>query len=618
MANNQPIPIQPKKRGRLKKSGDDTQKTTKLSQGSIALKQPKSQNIGTMKRRGRPKKLELTDDTKGRDIANKTMSLPTDLEISSTNAFEQSNSKQNATPTTSKPNSKSDPNNLVASLDKPKSPNDSSSVMRSEDTAEVIVTTEKHDITAHNPHSPKVQVLKKRGRPRKIIDKNTEPKVKRPRGRPPKTVNDSSRLKNSLESLGVHQADSNIHQQSNIPKVSCKLENSPRRKVKLSRGNTDIAFSGEKDLQANDNSLNNVAEINKDIFLNFKKNQEKPTKPNTILDDSYDVFSFDNNGNSNFVIPEDAFTPQIPKKVTDSKPDTLIPLAPLREKLELIDTNIEFSEDNASVLSSPVQSPSEQDDGPLRHSSTPLKQHTREEKEITHSTNSVNDIDQHTDFHNVSGAHVFTSAEKETSSKAQIIPDEWSLSISFHDVNGHGTPDLSPASINSSISIKHPPSSPDVPKQLKKDTSTSTSTSPSLPLEYSQSEIDEPLLEQCLPVWPSTGSELLSTLNKDILTLNGYFHDLLLYINKNDSTLGSDITGDLTFFLNQMPKNELNMLFHEWLTTKGNEIYKNFEREVETKLNVLKKQFNNAIQMVEEIESDEVLFDLAKRFKLKF
>ena len=60
------------------------------------------------------------------------------------------------------------------------------------------------------------------------------------------------------------------------------------------------------------------------------------------------------------------------------------------------------------------------------------------------------------------------------------------------------------------------------------------------------------------------------------------------------------------------------MLFHEWLTTKGNEIYKNFEREVETKLNVLKKQFNNAIQMVEEIESDEVLFDLAKRFKLKF
>lgn len=95
-----------------------------------------------------------------------------------------------------------------------------------------------------------------------------------------------------------------------------------------------------------------------------------------------------------------------------------------------------------------------------------------------------------------------------------------------------------------------------------------------------------------------------------------YFHDLLVYMNKNDATLGEDRDGDLAFFIEQMPASELDMTFTHWVDEKLKTMKQEFKEECGAKLSFLKKDFEQACNSINSLDDDEALLKIAASLEL--
>ncbi|QEU62854.1 Bir1 [Kluyveromyces lactis] len=470
------------------------------------------------------------------------------------------------------------------------------------------------------------QAPRKRGRPKKLRDETAEPKVKRPRGRPPKDkVNkDKNQSASNTEKLPENQWTLNDIISGRMQQKD-QLEASPKKKIKLAKTAAQLGINDSKGSQVGETSFMQSVEKNKDVFLDFKKNKEKATKPNTILDDSYDVFSFDNNGTSNFVIPEEAFPAQGSKK---NKTEKSSPMKPLKEQLELIDTDIAFSDESENdsdyspnenqdrVNSSPVQSLPDRERDFLRPKQNPID----EPGLATDVSKAQNRMEQGTDISNelVESQANKLGADNRERRTSNRLSDEWSLSLTFQDVNGQGTPDASPSN-KPKVSFGPLPSSPDVNTKAVINNSNHSTDHPHLDQKYLDAEsITQTTPIESLPKWNVLDNSELSSLSEDVLTLNKYFSDLLLYMNKVDASLASDLTGELTFFINSMPNEELALNFKNWIDQKGKEIFESFETTINTKIETLQRQFSTAKEFIQQIDDDSVLLEFANRFNIDF
>ncbi|CDO94362.1 unnamed protein product [Kluyveromyces dobzhanskii CBS 2104] len=438
---------------------------------------------------------------------------------------------------------------------------------------------------------------RRRGRPKKVRDESAEPKVKRPRGRPPKEKHDKDRPQQVLNTEKLYENQWTL--------------------------NNMISINDSKGSHVEDTSLLKPTEKNKDVFLNFKKNQEKATKPNTILDDSYDVFSFDNNGTSNFVIPEDALPSQSAKKNNSQKTS---PMKPLKEQLELIDTNIQFSDENESDIDYSIsESQNEGSSSPVQSPSDPRLDSLRPDEELKVLTGPTNDLAKSQNILEKGPttlkeekSRVNSLGENSCKATSPHLSEEWSLSLSFQDVKGQGTPDASPLS-ERNTSFKPIHSSPN----LVTDVASQKPESLKQTEQGAQSSSENDLLTKFsaikeLPSWQALNSNLLTLLDGDITTLNEYFNDLLSYMNKTDASLASDTTGELTFFINNMPNEELALKFNNWIDQKANEIFMSFENKINNKVTTLHHQFEIAKELIQGIDNDAVLIEFANRFNIKF
>lgn len=91
-----------------------------------------------------------------------------------------------------------------------------------------------------------------------------------------------------------------------------------------------------------------------------------------------------------------------------------------------------------------------------------------------------------------------------------------------------------------------------------------------------------------------------------------YFKNLLRYINNNDSTLSNDLDGDLNFFINQIPDNELDLTFNDWIDIKVSEVKADFIKKTDKKTELIKKEFESIQKRIEDLDDDNILRTMAK------
>lgn len=108
-------------------------------------------------------------------------------------------------------------------------------------------------------------------------------------------------------------------------------------------------------------------------------------------------------------------------------------------------------------------------------------------------------------------------------------------------------------------------------------------------------------------------NEKIFKMDEDKNLVKNYFHDMLRYINNNDATLANDRDGDLTFFMKQMPSEEMEIPFSQWIMKKKKALQKEFQDDVKQKLRKLRDEFNHAIENIETIENEETLIAMAER-----
>lgn len=95
-----------------------------------------------------------------------------------------------------------------------------------------------------------------------------------------------------------------------------------------------------------------------------------------------------------------------------------------------------------------------------------------------------------------------------------------------------------------------------------------------------------------------------------------YFHDLLVYINKNDATLANDHDGELTYFMRQMPPEEVDMTFTTWVESKLDKIKMDFARDCEEKMRTLRMDFERTQDFISSLEDEETITSIARRLNL--
>lgn len=118
------------------------------------------------------------------------------------------------------------------------------------------------------------------------------------------------------------------------------------------------------------------------------------------------------------------------------------------------------------------------------------------------------------------------------------------------------------------------------------------------------------------PKRSTSNEENMYKIDEDRLLVRTYFHDMLKYINNHDATLANDKDGDLAFFIKQMPKEEMEIPFSQWILRKKEAVKREFQENVQGKLRKLRNEFNRVIENVEAIEDEKILIDLAEKLGL--
>ncbi|CCE61812.1 hypothetical protein TPHA_0B01390 [Tetrapisispora phaffii CBS 4417] len=102
--------------------------------------------------------------------------------------------------------------------------------------------------------------------------------------------------------------------------------------------------------------------------------------------------------------------------------------------------------------------------------------------------------------------------------------------------------------------------------------------------------------------------------DKDFEIVKEYFQSLLKYVNVNDAHLANDINGDLRFFYNQIPKEELELTFDSWIDLKLATIREDFNKRTEQKLTIMKDEFRHIKQKIDSCDDDATLLEISKQF----
>ncbi|AAS53078.2 AER399Cp [Eremothecium gossypii ATCC 10895] len=413
---------------------------------------------------------------------------------------------------------------------------------------------------------------------------------------------------------------------------------SPRRKRRLKKTMTvTLADDLSKGEENNQEHHSFQSENRKSVVLNFNKKKQSPSPvascrgnhKNNILDDSYDVFEFSSHGNSAFVIPPDAFkspqrdskepsAPRVKKSVgilgilknttqslqAISKSPRHSSINKLRSKLDEIDIDIQLSDDEddeddeqnsvRSTYSTPLCSPRcspklrprQQlhnfviDDVSERNSKSPPE--TPLPQSPTRTSKHASQL--------ITGAHV-TPAAVSSPKIGTLYTEQNILALDRLQLGDHGTPQNHTSHRNSELELEpeHPPSRNSTP---------------------------EPINE--LPVWRALPNIEFNKLDEDRRMLSGFLHDLLRYMNVNEATLKRDIDGNITYFIQQMPNQELDMTFIQWLDLKVSQLKVEYLKELEKKRTLLVGQFEASERIIRNISDSKVLLELANRFGIKF
>ncbi|AET39693.1 survivin Ecym_4672 [Eremothecium cymbalariae DBVPG len=411
----------------------------------------------------------------------------------------------------------------------------------------------------------------------------------------------------------------------NISSTSSILD-STKKKRKLKKTGT-IILSEEipKWEAAALKKRSNSESSNKSIVLDFAKSRlsspqtelaaNRPNSKNTILDDSYDTFEFSSNGNSGFVIPPDAFksprkikpTVDVEKKQTGilgiikgtaqslqsmSRSPRHISIGKISSSLDVIDTNIQLSDNESEVnsnFSTPVASPKS-----VPHLRPRKQMHHFVIDDVASESESESSATQVSATHSiasnyvsqaVTGAQVQSVAPKSSRIEKLTIDKSVLLSDNFQ-LQDHGTPE------------------------------TYSSKNCDSRNQTANMEIPEPF--ESLPSWNSLPNTSFDNTNKDRIMLSNFLHGLLKYINVNDANLNRDIDGNINYFIQQMPGNELDMTFAEWLDHKVRELKDEYLKELVKKKELLLKQFRASEEMVKNITDGKILLELAERFEIYY
>lgn len=532
-----------------------------------------------------------------------------------------------------------------------------------------------------------VVVKRKRGRPKKIIDESSaEIKPKRPRGRPKKDapipitqsielpkVSEDLLSQSGPEGTNILEPFADKEQSNlsgNLPKGSSSLNSdfaqreisappfagkesstSPRRRIKL-RTNSKTPMLAEDELNESDTNST------KSIIVNFKSRspQKEDAARNPIIDDSFDAFSFSAHGNSEFIIPENAFQLHLNKKGSSAEkfPSTPVKQALISEGsvemknpsgshgksssgiLDKIDMDVEISDSSddspgrnssKSEGSSPIHTPvhrTEESPGKSsfkegKFSSAGFLSENASLPTVKPSSVSVNDGEH--PFFGVGLLENYASNTKGTNKVLQS-PKATTVSSEQHFVNDRvpekktatfpieQAPGSQPFSIGSgsaALPIPNEESTTIFKETLGPEiTTTGEEHSLSKPTERDSGQTGNP---SCL-------EKSLNSIDEDRRVLSHYFHNLLRYINLNDASLANEADGDLNFFVKHMPEDEKRLSFAAWLDEKVVALKEEFNRDYKLKIVKLEEQFQSAQTFVRNLDSEEALLRIAKEYNI--
>lgn len=105
----------------------------------------------------------------------------------------------------------------------------------------------------------------------------------------------------------------------------------------------------------------------------------------------------------------------------------------------------------------------------------------------------------------------------------------------------------------------------------------------------------------------------INELDEDTKTVKQFFHDLLVYMNKNDLTLNTDVDGEIENFVKHIPNRELDMKFESWIIEKVEGVKQEFKSALNKKLLILKKSILAKQSLINNSTNDDELVTIAKR-----
>ncbi|CEP64571.1 survivin LALA0_S12e01992g [Lachancea lanzarotensis] len=431
-------------------------------------------------------------------------------------------------------------------------------------------------------------------------------------------------------------------QQVQQPSAAMEIDNSPKRRIRL-RQNQRLTSTEDQEIDSDDNST-------KSIVFNFNNSspKSKAEARNPIIDDSFDAFSFSAHGNSEFVIPESAFQTKktsILQPLAEksfgvatlqhsddeyTKESSLCPKPTSKDNaLDDIDMNVEMSDDSSesfplSKASTPIGSPARSlsPRGKPVVEARPDTQVDKTERNSISSARIGSNIDEDNSspiagkIDNLksfpSGGNVGSHESEpvlETAGYPSRVEERVNMSFPTPAPNllTIGNESARPLSANSAVTTRENSKRGSLTSRLPEDTSSQQGTPTRDKFSVDSGSVNV----------SSSAAELRNSFNKvdeERALLADYFRQLLRYINVKDLSLSSEVDGDLNFFVLHMPLREKQLTFTAWVDTKQSELNKEFERDYKIKVAKLKKQFELAKRLIENIDNDETLLRLAKHY----
>ncbi|CDH11516.1 uncharacterized protein ZBAI_03302 [Zygosaccharomyces bailii ISA1307] len=390
----------------------------------------------------------------------------------------------------------------------------------------------------------------------------------------------------------------------------------------------------------------------KDLVLDFESHKQRSNeleRKNAILDDSKDEFNFSAHGHSGFEIPSHSIRSKIPTSPNVMSGDPQNPHAALTESPDGINlgplSNGPSAQEplDAKPKGATLESSSEYKPAPVQGPRLEIEQFSPMEKTFFDSPAAETAhhlLSQSDELSDESSSHISTLDTGTPLSKGAVTDSN--IISKFNDQNKNGVEpnnDIEDGNVHEKRTSEQEGSNDDgsdeeaplreimPPEELRnynnsneyetyddvqqQDLHTRRTSSPAVTIFNfnHESSTNRTMTSKA----SNSQNEKIFKMDEDKKLVKNYFHDMLRYINNNDATLANDRDGDLTFFMKQMPSEEMEIPFSQWIMKKKEALQKEFQDGVKQKLRKLRDEFNHAIANVETIENEETLIAMAER-----